>query len=466
MKYRLAVLSILFLLVLASCSLAEYITPPPGYQSPTPDPATASVTQTPPPTLTSQPATATSQISPSSTQYITQSAQGTTPAPALFGKVTGNLVNGSGGSLPEGQVVTLMEFDKDQSGSYQNTGKMTTQVEPGGSFKFEGVELPQGRVFLVTTDWEDVEYQSDPLAVADATTDYSTPLTIYEKTTDLNILSTSQVHLIFEQSTQNVLQVTELYIVTNPGKQAVVVASDGTTISFIHIPKDASSVQYQLAQGSSQLLNATGGFAMIPGAEKQYGFLATYTMPYNRSLKFDQTFSMPVTSLTVFLPVGMHISSEQLVSSGTQDIQGKSYQMYQANNLASGSSMALTLSGNPGTSSGTTSSRQTLVIIGIAVVGVLLIGLGIYFYLRDRARFKRETEEVDELTERDALGEDDASIMDAMIALDDQFKAGEIPKEAYESRRLDLKERLRNSIRSDEAADIQDSELRIVKSWS
>jgi hypothetical protein len=33
--------------------------------------------------------------------------------------------------------------------------------------------------------------------------------------------------------------------------------------------------------------------------------------------------------------------------------------------------------------------------------------------------------------------------MDAMIALDDQFKAGELPREAYEKRRMELKERLK-----------------------
>ncbi len=55
--------------------------------------------------------------------------------------------------------------------------------------------------------------------------------------------------------------------------------------------------------------------------------------------------------------------------------------------MASGSSLSLTLSGKPATSTGFTSDKQTMVLIGIGVVGILLIGVGIYFYLRDRARF-------------------------------------------------------------------------------
>jgi hypothetical protein len=56
---------------------------------------------------------------------------------------------------------------------------------------------------------------------------------------------------------------------------------------------------------------------------------------------------------------------------------------------------------------------------------------------------KNETEVNPEDLQEDAIGEDRDSIMDAMIALDDQYKAGEIPKEAYENRRSELKDRLK-----------------------
>ena len=121
--------------------------------------------------------------------------------------------------------------------------------------------------------------------------------------------------------------------------------------------------------------------------------------------------------------------------------------MYQSNKMAAGSSLALALSGRPGTSPGFNFDRQTIVLIGIGVVGILLIGVGIYLFLRDRTRLLKEEKEDQEKknlqNEEDALGEDPENIMDAMIALDDQYKAGEIPKEAYEKRRMELKERLK-----------------------
>jgi hypothetical protein len=166
-------------------------------------------------------------------------------------------------------------------------------------------------------------------------------------------------------------------------------------------------------------------------------------MPYGNSLKFDEPFSLPVSSLTVFVPQGMRLRGEQLTDAGLQDISGKSYQMYQVNKMASGSSLSMTLSGKAGATTGSSLSRQTWVLIGIGVVGILLIGLGIYLYLRDRARMRLVYEGNEVKIEEDAIGEDRNSIMDAMIALDDQYKAGEIPKEAYEKRRGELKERLK-----------------------
>jgi hypothetical protein len=443
MKYRLITLIIFLSLALASCSLAEDITPPPGYQSPTSVPTQSPAPQTPQATWTNEPPTATPDVSPDSTQPITPAVNSTTTAVASLGNISGNLINGSGGSIPAGQKITLEGFDMDQAGNYQNVMELVASVDPNGSYSFKGVEVPQGRAFIVITSWQGVEYQSDPVLASATTTDFTLPITIYEKTDDSQVLTINQVHLILDLSSQNEVQATELFIVTNPGNQVVVVPSDGTTIPFLQLPKNASGLQYQLSQGSAPLLNANGGFALVPGADKQYGFIASYTLPYVKSLNFDQPFSLPVSSLTVFVPQGMRARSEQLTDAGLQDIQGTSYQMYQANKIASGGSFSMTLTGKPGASTGFTISRQTWVLIGIGLVGLLLIGLGVFLYLRDRARFKKEIESDQEAIQADALGEDRDNIMDAMIALDDKFKAGEIPKEAYETRRQGLKERLK-----------------------
>jgi hypothetical protein len=446
MKFRLAVLISFLLFSAVSCSLAEDITPPPGYQSLNSEPTLTPVSQPASPTQTSKPATVNPAPTPTSTESKTPSEDLTVTPGLALGNITIELVNGSGGNIPVGQEITLVGFDKDSSGNYQKSMELAAQAEKDGSYLFKGVEAPLDRAFIVITSWGGVEYQSDPVFVTAETRDFSVPLTIYENTDDPNGLSFSQVHLFFNSPSGDGIEITELFFVNNPGNKVVTVSSDGTTIPFIHIPDTASNLSYQLSQGSAPLLNATNGFALLPGAEKQYGFIASFSLPYSKSLKFEQNFSLPVSSLTVLTPEGMRLRGEQLIDAGTQDIQGQTYQMFQANNIASGSLLSLTISGKPGDAKGFTLDRQTMVLIAIGVVGILLIGIGVYLYLHDRARFRRENEEDEKPVEVDALGEDRENIMDAMIALDDQYKAGEIPKDAYQTRRSELKDRLKSAL--------------------
>ena len=453
MKFRLTALAIFLCLFLGACSLAEDITPPPGYNHPPSAPTLAPSTATVVISSSAPPATATSEITPATTQSTTPVANVTTTPGASLGTFTGILSNGSGGAIPTGQTVTLVGLDQDQTGSYQKVSELQSPVNGDGSYRFTGVAVALNRAFLIVSSYAGVEYQSDPVIVKDATTDYSIPIIIYDKTNAFNALTLDQVHLKFDLSSQNGISVTELFIVTNPGKQVVFVTSDGTAIPFLPIPTGASGVQFQLAQGSAQLLNATGGFALLPGSDKQYGFLASFSMPYTNSLKYNQLFALPVSSLTVFVPQGVHLSGEQLTSAGPQTIQSQTYQMYQSNKMAAGSSLSLALSGKTGTSTGLPFDRQTLILIGIGIIGILLTGAGVYLYMRDRAHLLKEEQEEQRVLqmqagqmEEDALGDNSDDIMDAMIALDDQYKAGEIPKEAYEKRRNELKERLKGCL--------------------
>jgi outer membrane receptor protein involved in Fe transport len=141
MKFRLAALVIILSLVLVSCSLAEDITPPPGYKSPTPVPTLASVTPVVESTSTVEPATATSETTPASTQSTTPPADATAKPGTSLGNITGTLVNGSGGGIPEGQNVTLVGLDQDQTGSYQKVLELQSPVNRDGSYSFTGVEV-------------------------------------------------------------------------------------------------------------------------------------------------------------------------------------------------------------------------------------------------------------------------------------------------------------------------------------
>jgi hypothetical protein len=235
-------------------------------------------------------------------------------------------------------------------------------------------------------------------------------------------------------------------VISNPGGKAVIVPSDGSSVPFIQTPDGAQSVNFQLAQSSAPLMTATNGFALLPGTDKQYGIITTFNLPYTNRLAFTQFFTLPVSSATIIVPEGVKVRSDQLTDAGTQGSTGTTYHLYQGGSLASGSTLTMTISGMPGDKAGFVLDQRTLLMIGVGALGLILIGLGIFLFLRDRKlrKMEEELEDNNEEVDEDALGDDRESIMDAIIALDDQYKNGDISKEAYEKRRDELKERLKN----------------------
>jgi len=452
MKFRLTNLVVLLSLALASCSLAEDITPPPGASAPTSLSITVPATPTsePPATATIIPTstqvTTTADTTPASTDLVTPSAEISPTAHPVLVTIDGTVTVASGAAILDDSNATLLVYNT-TLGQVMQT--LTAAILPDGKYEFTNIPADATTVYMVNVDYSGVTYDSVPVQFDGTLHQFNMPITVYDSTDDLDVLTITQAHLQFDFSTAEQVQVMAIYVIINPGAYSVIVPSDGTSVPFIQIPEGASDVQYQLSQSSSPLMSATNGFALLPGADKQYGIITTFTLPYNKRLVFSQPFSLPVSSATIIVPEGVKVRSDQLTDGGTQASTGTtaaSYHLYQSGSLATGSTLTLTISGMPGDKAGFVLDQRTWLMIGVVALGLILIGLGVFLFLRDRKlrKLEEEFEEDEEEGDEDALGNDRESIMDAIIALDDQFKAGEISKEAYEKRRDELKDRLKN----------------------
>lgn len=448
MKFRLVNLIVLLSLSLAACSLAEDITPPAVYPSPTTLSTVVPASQTPVPSSTPTP-TPTSEFAATAINS-TAGAPGVPPpstevsptAQPSVVVVNGVVTVASGAAIPDGTLATLLLIN---TTSGQEMQRLTTPILPNGKYEFSNIPADTTTAYIVTADYSGVTYYSIPVVFDGTLFQFDMPITFYNTTNDLNVLTVTQVHLQFDFSTAGQVQVMVLYVITNPGGNAVIVTSDGTSVPFIKIPEAATSIKYQLSQSSSPLMSATNGFALLPGADLQYGIIATFTLPYTNRLVFAQPFSLPVSSATIIVPEGVKVRSDQLTDAGTQGSTGTTYHLYQAGSLASGSTLTLKISGMPGDKPGFVLDQRTWLMIGVGALGLILIALGIFLFLRDR-RLRRLEEEFEDDNEDDnanSLGDDRESIMDAIIALDDQYKAGDILKEAYEKRRDELIERIK-----------------------
>ena len=431
MKFLRFLLVSLLTFTLAACnfSLAEDITPPPGAElSPNP----TAVLPTP---EIATPATSTS--SGVATSAAPTPAADQTGVPAASVTVSGKVTNASGAGLPTGLSVILHGIL-----NQQETLNLNQPLNPDGSYSFENVKLTNGMEVIAVVQYGPVSFLSAGAVFDGTQSSYDQPVTIYDSTPELSGLSLAQVHIQASFSTAGQIQLNEIYVITNPGKSAVTVATDGTSLPFAKFPDGALQPSIDLSQGSAPLVLADNGFAMLPGTQ-QYAFVVTFDLPYaGNKASLSQPFVLPPASVTVIVPAGVKVAGAGLADQGTNDFQGSSFQIYSGGPLKAGTALALNVSGSPqtapaaGASSGTFPALQ----LGLGLVGLLLVAGGFIFYVRDRRKLKAAGQA--EILEPGDLDDETARLADAILALDDLFASGGIEPEAYRQQRLELKEKL------------------------
>jgi mono/diheme cytochrome c family protein len=407
----------------------------------------------PPPTPTIAPATETPVAAEAGTPPAvetplegTAQAQVTTEATAGVGIVHGTVDNKTGKALPTDTIVTLHGFDhgSDPTSGPQEVATLKGTLNADGSFKFENVEMPAGRIFLADVEYQGVQYQSDFAPVEAGKSELALPpVTIYEVSTDLSLLKFQQVHLFSDFANEGFTQILEVYTFTNTSDKAVKFVTDGQSIPFITLPKGATEVGFQLGQDSAPFMGSTDGVA-IPPNEKAYSVVAFFNLPYDKkTLEINQSFVLDAPSVLLLIPEGLKVNGDQLTSGGIQKIQNASFQTFTASDLKAGDTLTFTISGEPtipATAESTApASKNQPLLIGIGIFGVALISAGVWLYLRDRNRPGEEKEE--DKQDEFASSED---VMDAILALDDLHRAGKISDEAYENRRAELKDILKS----------------------
>jgi LPXTG-motif cell wall-anchored protein len=367
----------------------------------------------------------------------------------FMGTVTVQLINGSGGDPPSDAPVTLYGFD-----SMQNTYSETLTMGDNGVYTFTNVAMPLNRVFLAGTDYDSGTYGSDIVNVDQSTPDLNLQITVYNSTTDLSSLTTDRVHILFDFTDPQNAQVIEVFIISNPLQESVVPPTkDGTVVTF-PLPKGYTNLQFQDGELGGRYEEVSQGFAdkmtVSPGIG-EYQVIFSFQMPYNRKLDFVQPMFLPTSAVVVMIPEnGIKISSDQLQDGGTRDFQNSTYHMYNGSGLLAGSTLEFSLSGAPrngSTSIFNTGTTQNLAI-GLGVFGLALVAGGLWLFRRNQRKLSMvsttdSTDMVDAQIGAETSAHDADTLMDAIIALDDQFHAGNLPEEVYLQRRAALKEKLR-----------------------
>ena len=402
------------------------------------------VTKTPVPTEAESPST---EGTPGGTE---QDQVPELAAPVLegFGTVSGTVVNQTGKELPADFIVTLRGYEHDFTNPNTGTQEVLTLVStvtPDGSFVFENVEMPENRIFLAEVTFNGVELNSEFAIVQAGQTSLELPsLILYDMTDDTSVLVVDELNIFLSTETDQGYEILALYTFRNDSDKVVSV-SMGTQeeIPFLKFPVGAQGLGYEAVQDSARFTSTADGFAMAPN-EQPYGIIAYSSIPKEKQMIIAQPLPLAVTHVRIFVPDGMKAEGDQITPDSPQDIQGTTYQSYFASGLSAGDVLHITISGTPkNTASGTdASSNNNTLLIGAAGLGAALILAGAWMYLRDRNRTGDEEGLEDDDSEEDEF-ESSEDVMDAIIALDDLYRAKKISDEAYQKRRTELKEVLK-----------------------
>lgn len=386
-----------------------------------------------------------------------ESEAGTTPEASpvslATGTVSGQVVNSSGEEVPAGLNITLHGFD-----NMQETVILSTTVQTDGSFIFEGVDMPEGRAYIASMEYAGTIYGSDIAMVEPGTGSLELVVPIFETTTDTSVLSVDRLHIFFEYQEPDTLRVVELYIISNLSDRTLVAESEGEPVVTFDLPEGVQNLQFEEGTLGGRFMETASGFgdtaAIRPGMG-QHQVVFAYDLPYQRKLDISHPVNLPVNAVVILVPEdGLNVHSDQLQDAGARDVQGMSYHMYTSERLNSGEMLSVSISGRPSTGGGLglTSGSSSSLVIGLVVFGVTLIVAGVWLYRRNQVMIEDDVDVDEASVESDAamleesLPEDPEALMDAIIALDDLFKEGELPEQAYRERREALKENLRDQL--------------------
>ncbi len=449
MKRMLWLLPAAFLL--AACSLAEDVTPPPQL-------ATA---QSQPPTATPAPPTATPASSPTARQ-AEATAEGAEPTPletqepaqetpaVSIGRVVGQVVNGTDGELaPEGLEVTLRGFD-----GQQEVVTLTATTDDEGRFVFEDVEGVPGRLFVVTAEYQDVVYGSEVAHFGEQEV-LELPLQIYESTQSTETLQVDRLHLVMEAPAEGVLRVIELWIFSNLGDRTIQGAEDAPALE-IALPAGATGLQFEGGALGDRFVSTEKGFAdrspIRPGSSV-HQLVFSFELPYEGKLDFSQPIDFPVTAVVAITPAeGPELKADSLMDQGVQEISGMSVRTYQAGPYEPGGALEFKVRGKPWRAAvGEEGGGRQGLAIGLGALGVAALAAALWLYRSGRAEAEDEpAPDADEELAPDAdeelavgADEDAEAIVARIAALDDAFEAGELEEADYRAQRQALKDQLK-----------------------
>lgn len=436
-KTLLILLGLTLTLVTGGCvSLAEDVFPP--------SPTATAVTQQSTPTVV--PLTSTPEVSELEDDPSTASP--TPAAEQTLGTINVKLINQGAEGLEDTKVTVRLEgFDH-----MNQVCEDSLTVKGAEGAEFTDVPFLPGRMFFVSVPFQGAVYRSDVSEVSADSAAIDLQVEIYGTTTDQSGLFIDRTHIFIDFPAPEFVQIGEMFVISNFGDQTIVAPAPGEPVVSFPLPEGAANLSFQNGVLGERFIDTEDGFgdtASIPPGSGVYQVMVFYDLPYPKSrLTFNQDVTLPVGSVIIMTPVGdVKVKGSGIENLGVRQIQNGSIQVFNSDSLGAGDRLTFTLSGQPAGSPAdprlsADDQRQNL-LIGLGSLGLVLIGVGIWFYRRlNKDELSASSDSQPDI--------DQQQVLDSIIALDELYQAEEITEEEYQTRRAELKKRLKNLLELEE----------------
>ena len=403
-------------LMLSSClTLSQDVTPPPG------DPAS--------------PTQLAAETAEEAGDGLIDAAE--TAAP---GVVMVEVIDQTGGALLQKNLTVRLEaYDQ-----FELVFESSLDLPPTAQVRFSEVPFQADRVFFASVAYGGAIYRSEIVQAAQETTSFDLQVQIFDTTTDRTNLVIDRLHILIDFPAPEVLQVSEIFVLSNLGSDTVVAMSPGLASVEFSLPEGAGSLFFEDGTLGGRYILTEDGFGdsvSIPPGQGVYQVVVSYILPYDRNrLNFVQRVNYPLSSHVLLVPSGSaKVKNSSLRDVGVQTISSGEIQVFSGGEILSGGELKFKLTGSPYGTQGFSFLSIELsasFLIGLGVLGVGLLVSGIWLYFKTR---KKELD-IDRMIFSPDARDD---ILDSIIALEDHFQAGEVGEDDYRKKRQQLKEQLR-----------------------
>lgn len=373
------------------------------------------------------------------------------------GSIAGTVVNGTHRNAPvPGQAITLQVSVK--SGPTQNL--KTTTTDAHGHFSFTGLDASGDSVYALDTQFEAGEFGSGAITFSSGAAQ-NVALKVYDTSSNDAALSVSVATILFSPPNKQtgVIPVGEFISFKNSGNTAFVgttAPANGLPMGLLRFALPAGATNLTVGQGfgGSQAIQVGSGFgstATVPPGTSQFAFV--FDAPYTGTdYVFHFKAEYPTASVVVLVPTNVLTDAGNFTAKPPVNALGQQYQLLQASNVKSGTQLSMRLWNLPLPGEQPDLDFRWLLALAGALALLLALLLGLYLRRgnlavtlgllpasalaprtsaeeRTRARAEREAER--------------KRLLKSLLALENQYAAGDVDSERYERRRAELRDKVK-----------------------